>query len=112
MYSSYTPRSDVANPVAFSIRKSVLKQHGTPLNNPTFWYSASPINFLSKTHAFIQIHVGTKDKVVPPKFSADLNLTLNQLGMPHDYYVYLTGSHGLLAQRSQIYARSLQVLQK
>jgi len=112
MYNSYTPRSDVANPVAFSVRKSVLREHGTPLNNPNFWYSASPINFLSNTHAFIQIHVGAKDRVVPPKLSADLNLALNQLNLPHSYFVYPTGKHGLLAQRSQIYARSLQALQK
>jgi dipeptidyl aminopeptidase/acylaminoacyl peptidase len=112
MYTAYTPKSDVANPVAYKIRKAVLKQYGTPLSNPGFWNEVSPLNFLSNTHAFIQIHVGSKDKVVPPKFSADLNLALNQLSMPHDYFVYTAAGHGLLAQRPQIYARSLQVLQK
>ena len=112
MYNSYTPKSDIANPVAFAVRKKVLEQYGTPLSNPNFWYYASPINFLSNTHAFIQIHVGAKDRVVPPKLSADLNLTLNQLNLPHSYFVYNDGGHGLLAQRPQIYARSLQVLQK
>jgi len=112
MYTAYTPKSDVANPVAYKIRKAVLKQYGTPLSNSGFWNEASPLNFLSNTRAYIQIHVGTKDKVVPPKFSADLNLALNQLGMPHDYFVYTAAGHGLLAQRSQIYTRSLQVLQK
>ena len=111
MFSSYTPRSDVANPVAFSIQKKVLKQYGTPLTNPNFWYYTSPLNFLADIHAFIQIHVGAKDRVVPPKFSADLNLALNQLGLAHQYFVYPTGNHGLLAQRPQIDARSLQILQ-
>jgi dipeptidyl aminopeptidase/acylaminoacyl peptidase len=112
MYTAYTPKSDVANPVAYKIRKAMLKEHGTPLTDPGFWYDASPLNFLSNTHAFIQIHVGAKDKVVPPKLSADLNLALNQLNLPHSYYVYPNGSHGLLAERPLIYARSLEVLQK
>ena len=111
MYMSFTPRSDFANPVAFSIRKKVLAQHGTPLNNPNYWDYTSPINFLANTRATIQIYVGAKDTVVPPKFSADLNQALDQLQAPHYYYVYPNGKHGLLAERSQIYERSLQILQ-
>ena len=112
MYGDYRPRSDYANPVALKIRKAVLKQYGTPLNNPTFWNYTSPMNFLIETHAYIQIHVGAKDKIVPPKFSSDLNLALNQLQLPHSYYVYPSGNHGLLSVRQQIYARSLPVLQR
>jgi dipeptidyl aminopeptidase/acylaminoacyl peptidase len=112
MYDSYIPKSDIANPVAYKIRKAVLKQYGTPLTNSSFWYYTSPINFLNNTHAFIQIHVGAKDQVVPPKLSADLNLALNQLNLPHGYYVYPDAGHGLVAERSQIYAHSLQALQK
>ena len=110
MFSSYMPKSDVANPVAFSINKSVLKKYGTPLTNPKFWDYTSPLNFLIHTHAYIQIYVGAKDRIVPPRFSADLSRALNQLNMPHQYFVYPNGKHGLLAERSQIETHSLQAL--
>src|SRR5581483_1017026 len=112
MYQDFKPRSDYANPAALKIRKQVLKENGNPLNNPTFWNYTSPLNFLADTRAYIQIHVGAKDTVVPTKFSADLNSALNELQLPHAYYIYPNGDHGMLSVRGQVYTRSLQAIER
>jgi len=109
-YSSYTPVSDNANSIAQDIRDEQLVTHGTPLSNPTFWDKTSPFDFLSHEKAYVQIHVGSADKIVPPEFSAQLSAALARANKPHAYYVYPGGSHGLGQQRDLIWSRSLAAL--
>lgn len=109
-YSAYTAISDSANSVAQDIREQQLQTHGTPLSNPAFWDKTSPLNFLTHEKAFVQIHVGTADQIVPPEFSAQLNTALSNANKPHTYYAYPGGSHGLGHQRAQIWSRSLAAL--
>ena len=111
MYLTYVPPSDELNPYALATRNDVFAKYGTPADNPQFWNDASPINFVSKIKAHIQIHVGLDDKVVPPKFSADLDAALNKAHINHQYFTYPGGNHSLLDQRDLIWARSLQLLQ-
>jgi predicted esterase len=87
-----------------------LQEHGSPLSNPDYWNKVSPLAYLNKVKAHIQIHVGTNDLVVPPLFSQDLNTVLDNLHQPHSYYVYEGGRHGLVPQRALIWQRSLQLL--
>jgi len=112
MYQSYVAVSDTANPVAAYIRLNQLNTHGTPITNPSFWNAAAPINFVASTKANIQIHVGDQDATVPPHFSADLDSALSAANKPHGYFVYAGGLHGLVAERSQIWQRSLALLEK
>jgi len=112
MYSKYTAVSDTANAVAQDIRNEELTAHGTPLSNPGFWDAASPLDYLSFLKAYVQIHVGTNDRIVPPIFSAELNAALAKANKSHGYFVYTGGTHGLGRQSSQIWARSLQALDK
>src|SRR5581483_987104 len=100
MYRSYVPISDRTNPTAYNIRQSVLLRYGNPLTDLKFWADTSPLSYLDKLNARVQIHVGDLDTVVPPKFSADLNSGLNKAHKPHDYFVYLTGIHVLLNERA------------
>jgi len=111
MYQDYIAVSDTQNPTAANIRLDALNAYGTPLTNPGFWAKASPINYLNGTRASFQIHVGSNDELVPPKFSAELDGILTKDGKKHEYYYYAGGDHGLLAERSQIYQRSLSFLQ-
>lgn len=112
LFTSYFPSSDRANPVAEKIRQAILLKYGTPLTSPGFWAYTSPLNYLDKTSAVIQIHVGSLDRVVPPKFSADLDAALTAAGKPHEYYIYAGGNHGLVAERGFIWQRSLELLQE
>lgn len=102
--------SDRSNTSAKSIKDYMLQKYGNPYSNPGFWDSASPMNYLKDTNAFIQIHVGASDRVVPPQYSADLNSALEKLKKPHQYFVYPHGSHGLVSERELIWQRSLKVL--
>jgi uncharacterized protein len=111
MFSSYIAISDTNNAVAASIRAKQLARHGTPISDPSYWNNTSPLNFLDKTKAFIQINVGTADELVPPRFSADLDNTLNRVHKDHEYFVYDGAGHGLLSYRGLIWQRSLASLQ-
>jgi dipeptidyl aminopeptidase/acylaminoacyl peptidase len=112
MYNAYVAISDTQNATAANIRLDILDHYGTPYSDPAFWTKASPISYLADTSTRFQIHVGTDDRVVPPQFSADLDAALNGLKKSHDYYVYPGGNHGLMAERSYIWQRSLVSLQK
>ncbi|HEU5004761.1 MAG TPA: alpha/beta fold hydrolase [Candidatus Saccharimonadales bacterium] len=111
MYLDYTPISDFNNPAATEIRLQEINAHGTPASNPAYWNKTTPLSYLKLIKANIQIHVGSKDQIVPPKFSADLNSRLNKLKIPHEYYVYPNGDHGLGAQRGLVWPRSLTFFQ-
>lgn len=110
MYLSYVPPSDENNPYALATRNEVFSKYGVPVQNSRFWYDASPINFVSQIHAFIQIHVGSLDQTVPPQFSADLDAALTKAHIKHQYFVYPDGDHSLEGQRPLIYPRTLQIL--
>jgi dipeptidyl aminopeptidase/acylaminoacyl peptidase len=112
MFTAYVAISDTYNSVAANIRLEQLDLHGTPLTNPQFWEATSPLSYLKDTKAYVQIHVGTADDIVPPHFSADLDQALTKAGKPHQYYVYYGGGHGLMAHRDLIWQRSLDLLNK
>ena len=111
MYKMYVAPSDKDNPVAYQIKQGAIAKYGSPVANPNYWENASPINFVNSTSAYIEINVGTADKVVPPVFSKQLDSALTKAGKAHQYFVYQGGGHGLQAERPQIWQRSLQVLE-
>jgi dipeptidyl aminopeptidase/acylaminoacyl peptidase len=111
MYLTYIPPSDESNPYALAVRSEVFSKYGTPEENQRFWYDASPINFIGRIKARIQIHVGLDDQVVPPRFSADLDAALSDRHIIHQYYEYPDGGHSLEQQRPVIYERSLKLMQ-
>lgn len=110
MYLTYIPPSDENNARALATRNEVFSKYHTPSDNSRFWYDASPSNFLNQITADVQIHVGQKDEVVPPKFSADLSKALTKNNIKHQYYSYNEGDHSLSSQRNQIWQRTLQDL--
>jgi dipeptidyl aminopeptidase/acylaminoacyl peptidase len=108
--ASYIAVSDRVNPVAAAVRGQQLALHGDPLDNTSYWQKTSPLNYLAGSVAYIQIHVGTADKVVPPLFSENLDKKLSAASKAHEYYVYQGSGHGLSAERPLIWQRSLQLL--
>ncbi len=110
MYSAYIPVSDRTNPAASNIRQSVLLRYGNPLTNASFWQTTSPLAYLDKLKANVQIHVGNADTVVPSRFSIELNRALSSIHKTHEFFIYDGGRHGLEKERSLIYSRSLAVL--
>lgn len=107
MFTSYVAISDTNNAAAAAVRAAQLQAHGTPVTDPVYWDKTSPLTYLADSQSFYQIHVGTDDKIVPPKFSADLDRALTNLHKSHEYFVYPGGNHSLGSERPQIYSRSL-----
>lgn len=109
-FKSFLPGSDKDNPVALRLRGGLLLKYGSPAVDPNFWNTTTPLNFLDRLSAQVQIHVGSADIVVPPQFSAELDSALGSVHKVHQYYVYPNGTHGLLPQRQLIWSRSLAAL--
>ena len=112
MYSDYTAVSDRDNPVAADIRDQQLVIHGTPLTNPTYWDTTSPINYVSRLHADVQIYASTNDHVVPSEFSQDLNQALAARHIMHQLTIFAGDDHGLVDHRAEIWSNSLKILNR
>lgn len=110
MYLTYIPPSDESNPYALATRSDVFAKYGTPEDNTQFWHDASPIYFLGRIRAAVQIHVGLDDRVVPPRFSQDLDQAFTRQKIAHQYFEYPDAGHALAQQRPVIYERSLKLL--
>lgn len=74
----------------------LIETHGWPRDNPEFWNSIDPLNYLSEINTPIQLHVGEKDEEVPTKFSEDLHNNLLSLKKISEYYNYPNGDHNIV----------------
>lgn len=73
----------------------LIKTYGTPSENPIFWNSIDPNNFLSDVNIPIQIQVGLADTQVPLGFSKGLYERLKNLGKTVEYYEYEGANHDI-----------------
>lgn len=76
--------------------KELIETHDWPRDNPDFWNSIDPLNYISEMNVPIQLHVGEKDEEVPTKFSEDLHNDLQALGKVSEYYNYPNGDHNIV----------------
>ncbi|MBV6395656.1 MAG: hypothetical protein HFACDABA_01234 [Anaerolineales bacterium] len=76
-------------------RTEWVEEFGSPEENPAFWDSVSANSYLADLSGPIQLHHGTDDEDVPLKFSEDLAIHLNTLGMPYEFYIYEEDDHNL-----------------
>ena len=67
----------------------------TPAQNPDFWNSLDPTNFLKDITTPVQIAVGLADNHVPPDFSKGLYDKLRTLGKHVEYYEYPGANHDI-----------------
>ncbi len=89
-------------------RQELTETYGTPEENPAFWETISPANYLADLSGPIQLHHGTGDVEVPVEFSRNLYQQAQDEGisMPVEYYEYAGDNHnlsnnlGLALQRS------------
>ena len=73
----------------------LLARYGTPEKNLSFWKSIDPFYNINLVNAPIQIHVGSGDNQVPPKFSKDLYNQLIKNGKKAEYYEYAGANHDI-----------------
>lgn len=76
-------------------RQRFVDQFGTPEQNPVFWNSIDPINFISDISSPIQLHHGTSDESVPVFFSESLKKALEMVGKTVEFYTYEGADHNI-----------------
>jgi uncharacterized protein len=89
-------------------RQEFLDTYGTPEENPIFWASISPSEFVSDLSGPLQLHHGTADVEVPLAFSQDLYARVQQAGVPVEYYEYPSDDHNLSKNLTTALNRSVE----
>jgi|SRR3989344_371539 len=90
-------------------RQELIDKYGSPEQNPEFWNSISPINFVADISGPVQLHHGTGDESVPWEFSRSLKNALETAGKPVEYFTYEGADHNLSgAAFSQAMRRSVE----
>jgi dipeptidyl aminopeptidase/acylaminoacyl peptidase len=69
-------------------------------------------NYLDKIKATIQIHQGTKDELVPQRWSDALVNKLEKLDIDVDYYTYSGADHNLKPSWNNVVNRDLTFFEK
>lgn len=92
--------------------QSLLGVYGTPTQNPEFWNSIDPTNYLSDIKTPIQIHVGGADPQVPPDFSKNLYEKLKSLGKNVEFYEYPGANHDINQGFSPAMQRTIDFFNK
>src|SRR5674476_754499 len=77
------------------IRQHLIDQYGTPKTNPTFWDSASAINYVSAVTSAVQVNQDSGDTSVPALFSDHLVVALQAAHKSVQYYPYPGNDHFL-----------------
>lgn len=76
-------------------RPALISQYGDYKQNPAFWNSLAPINFVSGISGPLQLHHGTNDEEVPMLFSERLRDAMTVAGKTVEYYTYEGDDHNL-----------------
>lgn len=100
--------NDHPQPLVQNKKADLVQKYGDPKANPTFWDSASAVNFVSQTTGAVQVNHDVGDTTVPKGFSDHLVQNLQQAGKSVDYYTYpgddhqfaSSGNRALILQRA------------
>ncbi len=94
-------------PLQVGVENTVISEHGTPATNPSFWDSASAINYVDSITAAVQIDQDVGDTVVPKLFSDHLAAALRAAGKVFQYNTYPGDDHQFLRNRAAILAATV-----
>lgn len=115
MLESWTRRNTVPSsipPRARRWREVLVKDYGTPDENPEFWASISANSYLADLNAPVQLHHGTNDADVPVLFSELLYTEILTAGKMAEYYTYPGDDHNLSANLGTALQRSVAFFDK
>jgi dipeptidyl aminopeptidase/acylaminoacyl peptidase len=88
-------------------RTSLEETYGSFEENPGFWDSISPNNFVSDLSGPIQLHHGTADTSVPVEFSETLFAQIQAVDQPVELYLYQGDNHNISNYFSTAIQRSI-----
>jgi uncharacterized protein len=93
-------------------RQEFFDKYGTPEQNPAFWASISPSNYVADLSGPLQLQAATGDEEVPVQFSRDLYAKVKAAGKPVEYYEYKGDNHNISGNFNTAMQRSLAFFDK
>lgn len=88
-----------------SIAEELIKEYGEPKENPEFWKSISPINFVEYINGSVLIQHGEKDESIPTSQAKQLEAALKLAGKEVALILYENGTHNF---EGEIYTQAIQ----
>jgi dipeptidyl aminopeptidase/acylaminoacyl peptidase len=88
-------------------RDDLMKEYGSPEENPEFWASISANSFLEDLSGPIQLHHGTADTSVPVAFSQTLYEQMLEAGQEVELYTYEGDNHNISSSFGAAMQRSI-----
>jgi uncharacterized protein len=79
----------------YYLYEQIIKDHGTPASDPTYWNEIDPTQFLNFINVPVQIQVGTADEEVPTEFSVSLKNSLQKKRKSVSFIEYAGADHNL-----------------
>lgn len=92
--------------------EQMVKEHGTPSTDPTYWNAIDPTQFINFITIPVQIQVGNADTEVPPEFSSTLDISLQKAGKIVDYHIYPGADHNLSPDTSSAMEETVSFFDK
>ncbi|MBI5300623.1 MAG: prolyl oligopeptidase family serine peptidase [Chloroflexi bacterium] len=89
-----------------------FEQFGTPQQNPQFWDSISPNNYVADLSGPLQLHHGTADQEVPLRFSEELYAQVQAVGKTIEFYKYPGSDHNISQGFTQAMQRTIAFFDK
>lgn len=87
---------------------AILERYGSPQERPEFWHDISPVNYLDRVSAPIQVHHGTGDEEVPVSWSKKNVAALEAAGKTVSYYEYAGAPHEFLPPEWGVFIRRVR----
>jgi uncharacterized protein len=89
-------------------RLTLIAKYGDPKANPTFWNSASALNYVSAVTGPVQINQDVGDTVVPKIFADHLYQALTSANKSVEYHMYPGDDHQFDANRAALIQNALK----
>jgi dipeptidyl aminopeptidase/acylaminoacyl peptidase len=86
--------------------QKIIAEHGAPEDNPEFWDSISPVNYLQNVTVPIMFHHGTVDESVPLAWSEKTAAELEALNKDVTLHVYPDEPHEFVNAWPQVMQRT------
>jgi dienelactone hydrolase len=90
----------------------LVSKYGDPRQNPAFWNTLDPTQFVSDITVPVQLDVGGSDEEVPVAFSQSLRDKLLKAGKTVEYFEYPGDNHNISQNFNEAMQRSLSFFDK
>jgi dienelactone hydrolase len=92
-----------ADMLTSGLDQSLYLAYQEAASSPPFLYQLSPIHYLDRVVAPVQIHIGTADTTTPPEWAAALYGALQGAGKEVEYFTYAGQGHTFQAEQWRLF---------